>query len=1135
MSRTLYVYFRPLEGYIMATNLEKNMYVRCPFDREHPGIPRDFIAGRIREINEIAETAVVEFMDPFHFREYYENIPSDPIICPVKLLSHVAVYKETYVIYRREKYIVLSRSMEKGWFYYYIQNVMTNHSLKVREDEIVIPFTSGRISPVDQLRRYEFQNPVWYMGRSVVGKTIRILENSVYGFKELAGCKIFLFPHQLNTIMRCLQEERCRFMIADEVGMGKTIEAASILKIFLLHNAGKRILIAVPDALVEQWKTELFIKFEIEAGKDRRDNTLKIIRVKEIPLHCDQEWDFVIIDEVHKLLGNGLYEACHQLSKKADNMLLLSATPVQQKERQYLELLQLIFPEKYDEVSLEDFEDQVQKQKKITRSMYNILADFEDLNESIERAISAREELRDDDDCISIYEDLLDAIGDVRKLVNDDFLSELLEDIDEEVSIKGRNLLQEAIIYVCKNYQIEGNILRNRRNFIADKMAKRDAISVGYSMDPERNTYEAATYEAIVDWVTGQQLGEAEFIKYYIPLLEAFFSSSWAFIEEVDKLQKVGFSVSENVLSNAREWLREEDELLKNIEQVLAEPYNHSNRIVSTVDYIDQESVGQKTVLFTNYAETFEKYADVLQKFFGEESVALFNKRMDSDELELNIYRFQNDPTCTILLCDESGGEGRNLQVADNVLHIDLPWDANAIEQRIGRLDRLGRDPEKAVMSVVIHTYDTLESELFRFWRDGLKVFEQSLSGLEIIMNEINESIIKAVTNDFRYGISSAIEEVVAASQKMEKDIREEQLFDTADFLYGNLNQQLNVTLEKYHANENSLFSRSMMGWASLAGFKGESTKKGTIRFSEKSFSMGSATKSLFIPPRWEEYISKRSTAFSRKVQDMYDNRIGKARQLGGQRVLEGTFDREMAIKNDYLHFFAPGDDVFDSIVNNALHSDKGQCSAFLVKADFEWKGFVFTLSLDPNTQMLLENDIPITAIGRFKSYISVDQMIVPIPFKQYADITQDKIISQLDKLREIPVSAQRSALIHLGRRKCASDYLHIKDRYGVSNLEWFMGKYPPETWEELVNTAHKLAVEYARSRFRKSSSLKRAEREVDRMMNTELSRSRYFGTAPEEMGKIRDRYMKIIQALRKSQIVTESAAFIWMVKADDK
>ena len=142
-----------------------------------------------------------------------------------------------------------------------------------------------------------------------------------------------------------------------------------------------------------------------------------------------------------------------------------------------------------------------------------------------------------------------------------------------------------------------------------------------------------------------------------------------------------------------------------------------------------------------------------------------------------------------------------------------------------------------------------------------MSVFHKSLSGLEIIMNEINEKIISAVTQDFRYGISETIEQVIQVSKKMEQDVREEQLFDTASFLYSTLNQQLKVTLDKYHRNENQLFSSSMLGWATLAGFKGESTKEGAIRFDESSFSVGSAVKSLFIPPLWESYINQISTA----------------------------------------------------------------------------------------------------------------------------------------------------------------------------------------------------------------------------------------------------------------------------------
>ena len=88
-----------------------------------------------------------------------------------------------------------------------LKKKFTDKVIKVREDVVDAPFNGGRISPAEQLRSYEFQNPAWYFGRSIVSKTVKVLDNSVFGFKELAGCKIFLKEHQLRTIMRCLQEK----------------------------------------------------------------------------------------------------------------------------------------------------------------------------------------------------------------------------------------------------------------------------------------------------------------------------------------------------------------------------------------------------------------------------------------------------------------------------------------------------------------------------------------------------------------------------------------------------------------------------------------------------------------------------------------------------------------------------------------------------------------------------------------------------------------------------------------------------------------------------------------------------------------------------------------------------------------
>ena len=149
---------------------------------------------------------------------------------------------------------------------------------------------------------------------------------------------------------------------------------------------------------------------------------------------------------------------------------------------------------------------------------------------------------------------------------------------------------------------------------------------------------------------------------------------------------------------------------------------------------------------------------------------------MATDDIELNAYRFQNEESCRIMLCDYSGGEGRNFQCADYVIHIDLPWDANMIEQRIGRLDRLERDPARPIVtSVVIHTEDSFEDALFGFWNTGLKIFNQSLSGMEIIMKDINEQIIAAVEEDFKYGLFERVPKIIELAESMRETVRKEQ------------------------------------------------------------------------------------------------------------------------------------------------------------------------------------------------------------------------------------------------------------------------------------------------------------------------------------------------------------------------
>ena len=1105
--------------------LEKGMYVRCPMDQLEDS--RSFVCGQLIEINQFTETAKVEFKDPFGFKSYYENIPQE-MEYTFDNMKRCTVHRNSVVEYCHKRYTVVSYEKKNDWYYYTIVNEFQKKILQVREDNIAVPFSSGKVSPVEQLRSYEFQNPAWYLGRTVVSKTQKILENSVFGFNELAGCKIFLMPHQLKTIMRCLQNDTCRYMLADEVGMGKTIEAASVLKVYLAHHSKKRVLIAVPRPLVAQWKTELFIKFEIIPGVDDNENYVELIAEEDVQKVLYDTWDFVVADEAHKLLNDScLYNCFHYLSQKSHNILLLSATPVQQKREAYLSLLQLILPDKYDSLPLDKFEHLVSKQKSITKSAYLVLQDYDDYVECIEDLINSEENPLEDEDCQDLYDDIVNGLKKIIKIIEDDTYAGILSEIDFESHDFGKSKIQEALLYVCDNYQLEKNIIRNRRRYMTD-LARRTVKEIDYALDPEKNTFEYTTYDAIVDWIVNQNPDAAEFEKHYIPLLTAFFSSSWAFQSEIRKQKKEGIVIDEFVEENAKEWLEAENMMLEEMDAVLAEPYNYSSRILNIIDFIDQEISDEKVVLFTNYAETFEKYGKVLESYFGKKRVAFFNKRMNVDELELNVYRFQNDSNCTLLLCDESGGEGRNLQSADYIVHIDMPWDANAIEQRIGRLDRLGRPADKDVCSVVIYAQDTLEEELYKFWNKGLNIFQQSLSGLEIIMKDINDSIIRAVSSDFRYGISNAITEIIDSSQKMEKEVREEQHFDTAAFIFDSLNTEIDRLLKYYTENENELFANTMMGWANLAGLKGTTNKNSIVRFNERSFSVKSAENSLLIPPNWIEYLNKSSNSFSRRIRELYEERQGvRASQIS--RDIVGTFKRDVAIANDYIHFFAPGDEIFDCIVDNAMKSYKGTCTAMAIDADFDWVGIVYTWTLYPNEKLLIEKNIPLTALRQYNNYISVDQISTPVSYPTYDHVSAEKVNKLLERIASLPISRLKDEVAHLGRRSKKSDFVHIKEKFGCSNLDWFKERYKQEQWNSFINYSLKEAREQARQKFKKSSNIKSAAADINRTVNAEIAQAKFYGMNLGEIERKREIYDVVLEALKTSKFELESAAFVWV------
>ena len=326
------------------------MYVRCPFDKSNPIDPRVFLCGIIKSIDEFKQTAVVAFNDPFSYLQYFPDLGVQSLEYPISSVQRCVLFNDSVVSFEGSNYLIKGmKKREDGYFEYYIQSMKTKEYKSACETELIASFNNGKVTPISQLKRYEFQNPVWFFGRNTVSKNIELLNNSTLGFKELAGSKIFLLPHQINTIMRCLQDTNCRYMLADEVGMGKTIEAISILKIYLMTRSSQSVLVIVPDSLVEQWKTEMFFKFNISIGRNRNANMIHIVPFSKIQsVNCNESYSFVVIDEAHRVVRDQeLYRRLLSVSENAANILLLSATPVQDRKEEYLDLLRLLQPKRY--------------------------------------------------------------------------------------------------------------------------------------------------------------------------------------------------------------------------------------------------------------------------------------------------------------------------------------------------------------------------------------------------------------------------------------------------------------------------------------------------------------------------------------------------------------------------------------------------------------------------------------------------------------------------------------------------------------------------------------------------------------------------------------------------------------------
>ncbi|MBK8230376.1 MAG: DEAD/DEAH box helicase [Candidatus Eisenbacteria bacterium] len=472
-----------------------------------------------------------------------------------------------------------------------------------------------------------------------------------HGFRDLLALSAVRdmdrHDFQVNAVLRVLRQMRGRAILADEVGLGKTIEAGLILKEYVLRGLVRRALVLTPVSLMSQWREELRHKFDLPfeirtRGERWADHPFLIasIDTAKTERHREEigaaEFDLLIVDEAHRVrnhLTQG-WKFVDALSLKY--LLLLTATPVQNDLRELYNLVTLLKP---------------------------------------------------------------GALGTYRA-----FRKEFMVRGDKRLPKNTRTLAR----------MLSRVMVRTSRSSTALPFPNREVKILPFEMTKE----ERALYD-----------GVAEFVRDAVELAAEKDAPRWNFLLMV--LQKeMGSSAvaATRTLERCRpmfEGGKQARALRKLID--IGRAVKRQSKAEGLVELIKEQD-GDKVIVFTQFRRTLE----FLEQRLSEEGIraALFHGSLDPKRKDQAIEAFRGK--IPVLLSTEAGGEGRNLQFCRNVVNYDLPWNPMRIEQRIGRVHRLGQTRDTRIWN--FSTRDTVEDHVLSILHRKIQMFELVIGEMDMVL-----------------------------------------------------------------------------------------------------------------------------------------------------------------------------------------------------------------------------------------------------------------------------------------------------------------------------------------------------------------------------------------------------------------
>ena len=543
--------------------------------------------------------------------------------------------------------------------------------------------------PFERIRQNIFGHYTEYLKGNTSFK-IQSSNNST--ISSLKASRTLFRPYQFKPLLKFLNSDSKRLLIADEVGLGKTIEAGHIMLELKARGEFHNALVICPMSLRAKWTTELNEKFGLEfMDIDKKEQLLqelqyhngnvravlnydKIRETSDILKFIEEKsikFSIIICDESHKLRNSNtlIYHGAEKILLSSDSVVFMSATPIMIDEYNLYNQLHLLDADMYD--NPEVFRNNIQLNRPFVRalSMLNSGANLKTISNDLSTAE------------VITYNTINDIETEVKIRIADYFKDyPIYQEIMQELaSLEDTPTLRAKIQYNLSEMSPMSTIFsRTRKREVTQdwSQAERNPVVEYVNLTAEESdAYDRTIDDYIFEHTTYDEYGrERSGSMGLVTVKRQLASSVWACISENEELDR-GYDEYEEF----------KDAKFEALLRILQTVFSHGNK---------------KIIVFAIFKKTL-KYLRIRLNRAGYKSALIYgDTNIDKKKV---LDEFQFDDSIQVLLSSEVGSEGLDMQFCNSLVNYDLPWNPMVVEQRIGRIDRFGQESEKVnIYNIVV-------------------------------------------------------------------------------------------------------------------------------------------------------------------------------------------------------------------------------------------------------------------------------------------------------------------------------------------------------------------------------------------------------------------------------------------------